>query len=194
MESIFLQYFPLLGFWIYALIFLGMVIEGEAFLFASVYLAQLGYLNLKILLIVVLIGVLFSDFFWYFIGEFLERKSKFVKKWAGKISKPMDGKLLYKPERTIFIMRFTAIYHGTIMRAGALKIPLMRYLKAIIISSVFWVASIGGIAYFSAEYIGLFKKYLKYGEVALLIGIIIFLFISHLISKYTQKEIENNII
>jgi len=49
------------------------------------------------------------------------------------------------------------------------------------------------IAYFSAEYVGLFKKYLKYGEVALLIGIIIFLFVSHLISKYTKREIEKNI-
>ncbi|HUT95961.1 MAG TPA: hypothetical protein VMW82_00035 [Candidatus Paceibacterota bacterium] len=192
MESLFLHYFISLGLWIYILIFIGMIIEGEAFLFASIYLAHIEYLNLNVLIVVVLAGIIFSDFFWYFLGGHLEKKSKFAKKWIGKISGALDRRLQNNTGSTLFIMRFTLIYHGVLMRAGALKIPLMSYLKTIIVSSIAWVSLIGGIAYFSSVYLDLFKKYLKYGEAALLIGIIIFLFISHLISKYARKGIENN--
>jgi membrane protein DedA with SNARE-associated domain len=156
-------------------------------------LARLKYLDLDILLVVVFLGIIFSDFFWYFLGEFLERRSKLVRKWMNKVSKPLDNRLHHKPFSTIFITRFAyGIYHATLIRAGALKLPLKPYLKTIVVSSIFWVSLVGGIAYFSSAYIGLFRKYLKYGEVALLIGIIIFLFISHFISKYTKKEIESN--
>jgi len=192
MESLFLHYFISLGLWIYALIFIGMIIEGETFLFASIYLAHLDYLNLNILIAVVFSGIVFSDFFWYFIGGHLEKKSQFVRKWMGKISGTLDKRLQRNPVSTLFIMRFTLIYHGVLMRAGALGIPLISYLKTIVVSSIAWVSLIGGIAYFSSAYLDLFKKYLKYGETALLIGIIIFLFISHFISKYARKGIENN--
>ena len=110
-----------------------------------------------------------------------------------KVSKPLDNTLHHKPFSTIFITRFVyGIYHATLIRAGALRLPLRPYFKTIIVSSFFWVSLVGGIAYFSSAYIGLFKKYLKYGEVALLIGIVIFLVISHFLSKYTRKEIESN--
>jgi membrane protein DedA with SNARE-associated domain len=192
MESLFLHYFISLGLWIYALIFIGMIIEGETFLFASIYLAHLDYLNLNILITVVFAGIVFSDFFWYFIGGHLEKKSQFARKWMGKVSGVLDKRMQRNPVSTLFIMRFTLIYHGVLMRAGALGVPLISYLKTIIVSSIAWVSLIGGIAYFSSAYLDLFKKYLKYGETALLIGIIIFLFISHFISKYARKGIENN--
>ncbi len=128
METLFLQYIHWMGWWAYGLVFIGMIAEGETFLFAAIYLAHLRYFNLKILLAVVFLGLIFSDFFWYFVGEFLERKSKFVSKWMGKISKPLDNKLQKRPTITIFIARFAyGIYHATLMRAGALKIPLKLY-------------------------------------------------------------------
>ena len=193
MESLFLHYFISLGLWIYVLIFIGMILEGETFLFAAIYLTRLRYLHLDVLLIVVFLGIIFSDFFWYFVGEILERRSKLVRKWMGKVSKPLDNRLQHRPMSTIFITRFTyGIYHATLMRAGALKISLKPFLKTVVISSFVWVSLVGGIAYFSYAYIGLFKRYFKYGEVALLIGIIVFLFISHLISKYARREIESN--
>jgi len=193
METLFLHYLVLMGWWVYGLIFIGMIVEGETFLFAAIYMAHLGYLNLKILLVVVFLGLIFSDFFWYFVGEFLERKSKFVRKWMGRVSQPLDSKLHKRPMSTIFMTRFAyGIYHATLMRAGALKISLKLYFKTVVISSAVWVSLIGGVAYFSSIYIGLFKKYLKYGEIALLVAIIIFLFLSHFISKYTKREIEKN--
>jgi membrane protein DedA with SNARE-associated domain len=192
MESLFLHYFISLGLWVYVLIFIGMIVEGETFLFASIYLAHLEHLNLSVLIAVVFTGIVFSDFFWYFIGKCLEKKSQFVRKWMGKVSGTLDKRLQKNPVSTLFIMRFTLIYHGVLMRAGALDIPLMSYLKTIIVSSIAWVSLIGGIAYFSSACLDLFKRYLKYGEIALLIGIVVFLLISHFISKYARKGIENN--
>jgi membrane protein DedA with SNARE-associated domain len=192
METLFLHYLVSAAWLIYILIFIGLILEGDAVLFAAFYVAHQGYLKLEILIPVVFAGALISDILWYKFGSFLEKKSAFVKKQAEKISRPIDRHLRKRPLSTIFISQFVfGLYHATLMRAGAIKVKFWSYLKTVFFSSVVWISLIGGLAYFSSLSIILLKKYVKYGEVGLLIGFIILFAIGHIISRFGKQELED---
>jgi len=191
MESIFLHYITLLGGWSYVLIFIGMFIEGDAILFASFYLADLRYLNPWTLFVVSVLGVIFGDMIWYQIGKHLEQKSAFFRKIAAKITKTLDKRLAKKPISTLCITKFTyGFHHAVLLRAGATKINFKKYFLIMSGAGLIWTTVIGGLALFSSLSIDLLKKYFKYGEIGLLIAIIVFFVIMHFISKIGNKEIE----
>jgi len=192
METIFLHYLVSATWLIYLLIFIGLILEGDAVLFAAFYLAQQGHLELEILIPVVFAGALTSDILWYKFGSFLEKKSAFVRKQAERISRPIDRHLRKRPLSTIFISQFVfGLYHATIMRAGAIKVRFWPYFKTVFLSSIVWISLIGGLAYFSSASITLLKKYIKYGEVGLLIGFMILFAIGHIISRFGKQELED---
>lgn len=191
METIFLQYIGEWGWLIYAIIFIFMFIEGDVVLFSAFYLANSGHLNTLALILIGVIGVTFGDICWYKIGEHLEKRSPFFRKIAAKITKTLDKRLQNYPVSTLCITKFTyGIHHAILLRAGAIRIPFKKYLLTMFFAAAFWTTIIGGLAYFSSASIDSFKRYIKYGEVGLLIGIIIFFAIMHLLSKLGRKEIK----
>ncbi|MFH1129625.1 MAG: VTT domain-containing protein [Patescibacteria group bacterium] len=190
-ETLFLHYITLLGGWIYVLIFIGMFVEGDAILFTAFYLASLGDLNVWTLIAVAIIGVIFGDIIWYKLGEHLEKRSGFFRKIAAKITKPLDKRLAIRPISTLCITKFTyGIHHAVLLRAGATKLPFKKYIITMFCAAVFWTSVIGGLAYFSFVSFDLLKKYIKYGEIGLLFGIILFWIITHFLTKIGNKKIE----
>jgi membrane protein DedA with SNARE-associated domain len=194
METIFLQYITQFGWIVYIIIFIAMFLEGDVVLFSAFYLANLGHLNALILILIGIIGVTFGDIIWYKIGERLEKRSAIFRKIAAKITKTLDQRLQNYPVSTLCITKFTyGIHHAILLRSGALHIPFKKYFWTMFGAATIWTAVIGGFAYFSSASIDLFKKYVKYGEVGLLIGIIVFFAIMHLLSKLGNKGIKEEI-
>lgn len=192
METLFIQYLYFLGWVVYLIIFIGMILEGEAVLFTAFYLAHQGHLRPEIVILVAMSGIFIGDILWYRLGGHLEKSSVIARKIAAKVSKRLDKHLIKQPLTTIFISKFTyGIYHGVLLRAGALKIRFKTFLRAVASSSLIWLALIGGLAYFSSVSMILLKRYFKYGEIGLVIGIIIFFIITHFISGFSKKEIED---
>ncbi len=193
METIFLHYVTILGAWIYVLIFIGMFIEGDAILFSAFYLASLGHLNVWVLFAVAVVGVVFGDVIWYKLGATLERRSKFFRKTAARITGPLDRRLSKQPISTLCITKFTyGIHHATLLRAGATALPFKKYFFTMLGAGLFWTGVIAGLAYFSFISLDLLKKYIKYGEIGLLIGIIFFMIIMHFLSRAGNKEIKES--
>ena len=191
METIFLHYITLLGGWIYVPIFIGMFVEGDAILFTAFYLANLGYFNVWTLFTISVTGVIVGDMIWYQIGKHLEQKSEFFRKIAEKTTKTIDKRLHKYPFSTLCITKFTyGIHHAVLLRAGAMHMPFKKYFLTMSFAAITWTSVIGGLAYFSSLSIGLLKRYIKYGEVGLLVGIIIFFIIMHFLSKIGNKEIK----
>ena len=191
METIFLQYITNWGWLIYVIIFIAMFVEGDAVLFTAFYLANSGHLNVPLLVIVAVIGVVFGDVVWYKIGEHLEKRSTFFRKIAAKITKTLDIRLQKHPISTLCITKFTyGIHHAILLRAGAVRLSFKKYFWTMFFAGAFWTTVIGGIAYFFASSIDLIKKYIKYGEIGLLIGLIIFWLIMHFLSRLGNKEIK----
>lgn len=192
-QTLFIHYLKGAGWLVYIFIFLGMFFEGDAILFAAFYLARSGYFDVGLLLAISIVGVVIGDLIWYKIGEHLEKRSAFFRKIANKITGPIDKRLQKKTLSTIFITKFTyGIHHGVLLRAGAIKIPFKKYFGIVSLAGTVWIFVIGLFAYFSSFSLDLLKKYVKYGEVGLLIGIIIFFVLMHLLSKIGKEEIEED--
>jgi membrane protein DedA with SNARE-associated domain len=191
METLFLQYVNEWGLLVYAIIFIAMFVEGDIVLFSAFYLANLGHINVWALITVGIVGVVFGDMIWYKIGERLEKRSAFFRKIAAKITKTLDRRLQKHPISTLWITKFTyGIHHAVLLRAGATHIPIKKYFLIMTGAAITWTGVLGGLAYFSSISIDLLGKYIKYGEISLLIGIIIFFIIMRLLSKIGHKEIK----
>jgi len=191
METIFLQYITDFGWLAYLIIFVAMFMEGDVVLFTAFYLANSGHLNAPLLVVIAVVGVVFGDVIWYKIGEHLEKRSEFFRKIAAKITKTLDKRLQKYPISTLCITKFTyGIHDAVLLRAGATHLSFKKYFWTMFFAGAFWTTVIGGLAYFFASSIDLIKKYIKYGEIGLLIGFIIFFTIMHLLSKLSHKEIK----
>ena len=189
METIFLHYTESWSLLVYVLIFLGMFIEGDVILFLSFYLAHEGDLNLFGVIIICIIGILLGDMCWYKFGIYPEKWFPFLKKRVEKISAILDDQLQKNLFRTVLISKFTYnLHHITLMRVGALRVPFKKYLKTDILSSIIWIISIGGLGYASSLSFSLFKKYLKFAEIGLLISLVIFFVLIKLITRFTKAK------
>jgi membrane protein DedA with SNARE-associated domain len=188
MSSIILAAISSLGLWNYLIIFLAMIIEGDPVLFSVFFLANEGVFSVAPLLIVVFLGVLVGDLFWYWLGIKLDKQNSKLAGWAEKIAAPFDEHLISRTFHTIFISKFTyGTYHAILVRAGMLRFPIRRFIGYDAISTLVWMAVVGGLGYFSSYSFSLIKQYIKIAEVGLLVGILFFIFLSKYISKRSRQ-------
>lgn len=174
----------------YIVIFLGMVFEGDILLFTVAFLAQQGVFNPFQLVIVVLAGVLAGDYGWYLVGVRIVPKFSRLARWVEHIAQPIDQHLTNRQLRTITISKFAySIHHPILMRAGILRLDAKKLMQNDVVASFVWIAVVGGLGYFSSLSVGLFRHYIKYAEIGLLIGLVLFLAISYLGARYARKGI-----
>lgn len=185
----FLRYlteYQTLAYWI---IFIGMMIEGDIILFTAGFLAHRGYFNVDALLLIVISGVILGDNLWYVLGEMLNEKS-YLYKFISRIASPFDEHLKNRTARTIFVAKFTyGFYRPLLLRVGSQRLPFRKFIEADIFASVVWIFIIGGLGYLSSASFFLIRHYLRYTELTLLLGIVIFILISHIITGISKKEL-----
>lgn len=173
----------------YLIIFLGMMIEGDILLFTAGFLAYRGYFNIDALSLIVFSGVILGDNLWYVFGEILKKES-FIYKFIKRIASPFDEHLKNRTARTIFIAKFAyGLYRPLLLRAGSLYLPFKKFIKADIIASIIWIFIVGGLGYLSSASFLLIRRYLRYTELTLLLGIAVFILISHIVTKISKKEL-----
>jgi len=188
MSSIILAAISSLGVWNYIIIFLAMIVEGDPFLFSAFFLANEGVFGIATLSIVIFLGVLVGDLLWYWLGIKIDKQNSKLMVWAEKVAAPFDEHLISRTFHTIFISKFTyGTYHAILVRAGMLRFPIRRFIGYDAISTIVWMAVVGGLGYFSSYSFSLARQYLKIAEVGLLIGVLGFIFLSRYISKRSIK-------
>ncbi|MCR4306352.1 MAG: hypothetical protein NUV42_00105, partial [Candidatus Yonathbacteria bacterium] len=171
MESLILQDIAAWRFLAYGIIFTGMLFEGEVFLFTAFFLATEGYIDPLDTLFFVVAGTLTGDLLWYFAGPYAE-KIGFIKKILAPIAGKIDNQLKKRPTSAILISKFIYGFHRpTLLRARLVGIGLKRFIKIAFPASIAWIAAIAVLAVLFSASIGLFKTYLKFAEIGLLIGI-----------------------
>ena len=72
---------------------------------------------------------------------------------------------------------------------GYIIIFLGMMIEGDIIAIILWVFIVGGLGYLSSASFILIKHYLRYTELTLFFGLILFILISHLISHISKKKI-----
>lgn len=189
MESLIFSYLIEWEAFVYPLIFIGMIFEGDLILFISAFLIHQGILHPVPVIMTVLWGMILGDNLWYTLGLKFRNYYPSLNKWAEKLAQPFDEHLKNRPFRTVFLSKFTyGIGHAIFFRAGAIRIKWGKLEQSDILATIFWMIIVAGLGYFSSASFTYAKHYLRFGEIALLLGLIIFFTLKHLIVKKSKGK------
>ena len=126
---------------VYAVMFFGLIFEGEFTLISAGILIHLGILNLPLTLILILAGSFTKTFYCYYLGKLIHEK------WSHtKFLKYIENRVHYffphfqeKPFWSIFISKFIMwLNFSVIVFSGYSRVKFKTYLKAEILSTVIW--------------------------------------------------------
>lgn len=173
----------------YLIIFVGMMIEGDVLLFTAGFLANRGIFDVITLLIIIFSGVILGDNLWYIFGEIIKKES-YLYGFIERLTLPFDEHLKNRTIRTIFIAKFAyGFYRPLLLRAGSQNLSFKKFIKADVFASTVWIFLIGGLGYISSASFFIIRRYLRYTELTLFLGIAIFILISHIIAGISKKEL-----
>lgn len=132
----------------YFLIFLIMIVEGPIMTVAAAFAASLGYFNIWAIFILSDLADLVSDALFYFIGHFTRRKffDKYTNLFGeGSYLRKIEEKYKKHPGKTIFFLKMSPFAAPGLMAAGAVKVPLKKYIYWNVINNlprtIFFVAT-----------------------------------------------------
>ncbi len=135
----------------YAMIFAGIIFEGEFIIICTGILAYLGALDVYSVFVFILCGGVGKTFLGYYIGTVINKnwkETKFVKYLERRVSYVMPH-FEARPFWSIFLSKFIlGVNHIVIIFSGFKRIPLKTYLKAEFISTVIWAPLLLSLGYF----------------------------------------------
>lgn len=180
----------------YAVIFLGLIFEGEVVVITTGVLAYLGALDFTLSLILIFTGSFVKTFSLYYVGEIMNKKFS-----HSKFFQYIERRVLYfmprfeqKPFWSIFLSKFImGTNYLVILFSGYKKISFKTFLKAEIISTIIWAPALLSLGYFfSSTAISISKEIGKFSLVILGLVIVFLLFDKIISSIYTFFEYFKN--
>ncbi len=164
----------------YAIIYLGLVFEGEVVVISAGVLAHLGALNVYIVLIFILLGALSKTFVGYELGKFLHTKFQ-EHAFFRYIRKRVYGVLprfKTRPFWSIFASKFIwGANNVAILFSGYERISYKKFLKAEIFATMIWAPLLLFLGYvFSYAALNVSREIWKFLAVVLVLYIAFFLF------------------
>ncbi|MBI3627525.1 MAG: hypothetical protein HY220_02120 [Candidatus Sungbacteria bacterium] len=175
----------------YAFIFFGMIFEGDIILFTAAFLARLGYLNPAKTILVVAVGLLIGETFWYQIGVWL-RETKvwlFVRHWIERLTNRFNTHLAERTARTLFISKFMyGLGHLMVVKAGLLNIEPKKIWRKDSLAVFMWFLIVASLGFFSSATLIHVRHYLRFTEIALLSGLLVFILLEFLIGRLSDLE------
>jgi membrane protein DedA with SNARE-associated domain len=180
---IFLQSLLDLGPILYIVLFIGMFIEGEVLILTTAFLVHEHILHPAPAFVSIVTGAILGDFAWYYIGTSVIEKIPLVNTIVNRLTRRFSAPLLKRPFVLLFISKFTyGLHHALLIQAGKVKLPLRTYTRIVLLSNAIWILIIASLGFFLGASFEAVKHYLKFGEVVLLVGVIIFFLIEHFIT------------
>lgn len=180
----------------YAVIFLGLIFEGEVVVITTGVLAYLGALDFTLSLVFIFTGSFVKTFVLYYLGEILNKKFSY-----NKFFQYIEKRVLYfmprfeqKPFWSIFLSKFImGTNYLVILFSGYKKINLKTFLKAEIISTFIWAPLLLSIGFFfSQTAISISKEIGKFSMIIFILIVVFLLFDKIISSFYTLYEYLKN--
>ena len=180
--------------------FLGAILGGEEILVLLSILAAQGFFSIYTMFIFFYIGILVSDFIWFFIGKYHSfnwlKKKKFIANTFNKAGNLLDKLSSKKKFQALLITKFLyGLRIPTIVYLARHKMPAKKFLIYSIILNLAWVSIITLLGFSAGKGIALAQKISNNIVLALfLIGLTLLLFtlfikwISNLVKKKLQEE------
>ncbi len=185
----------------YAILFVGMLLEGETLLLGSGILIHLGAFDPLDTFFIALAGSFVGDLLWYFLGTFLYHRysgSKIIHYAKRNILRVFPN-FEYKPFWSIVVSKFI---YGTnrsmLMLCGFSKIKLSLFAKAEVFAAPLWVVMtliLGSILSYAALNV---THRIRIFGIIVVSAIVIFLMVEHFIfvrvRTTAQKQNKSNTI
>jgi membrane protein DedA with SNARE-associated domain len=189
MDSNFFEHIVAWQSYSYIVLFLGMFIDANVTILASVFVAGVGQFKTSLLMGVVVAGALLEQLGWYGIGRFLAKKD-FLAKWADRLVGRYDRHLLNRTFHSLLLSKFIlGIHRATLVRCGMLKISLSEFLKASLPATAVWLLVVGILGLFFRSSYNILKNYIHYAGAILLALFLILVVIEFYISRRLKKEL-----
>src|SRR3989344_4085027 len=189
MHTLFLQYIVVWKPLGYILAFIALALEGEGPLFVFGFLTAQGFFDPFLMFLVLYAGTVFGDAGWFALGHYVTR-FKVLRIWADRLATPFDEHLRERPFKTIFFSQFIyGIHHAIWVRAGSLGLPFVRLMRPDALASIFWVFIVGGLGNGASLSLWPIAKFLRYGEIILLFGLILFILFQKFVTKYIRRRL-----
>jgi membrane protein DedA with SNARE-associated domain len=180
----------------YAVIFLGLIFEGEVIVITTGILCSLGALDFTLSLVFIFTGSFVKTFILYYIGELVNKKFS-----QNTFFQYIERRVLYfmprfrqKPFWSIFLSKFImGTNYLVILFSGYNRISFKTFLKAEIISTIIWAPVLLSLGFFfSQTAISVSKEIGKFSLVILALVIVFLLFDKIVASIYTFYEYFKN--
>jgi membrane protein DedA with SNARE-associated domain len=164
----------------YALIFLGLIFEGEIVVISAGILSHLGALNVWFTLLFIVLGAFTKTFLCYYIGTVIHDKwseNNFLKYIERRVFFIMPH-FTQRPFWSVFISKFIiGTNYMVAIFSGYKRINYKTYLKAEIIGTLIWAPALLSLGYFfSYTALQISREISRFSLVILILMILFFLF------------------
>lgn len=189
METVIPIIIQVLGQYGNLIVFLGVMIGGEAILLPAVFLASIGVMDLFWVLFFGLAGIMLSDSVWYWVGTKLHGRSDYVDKIINRQRYQKQIDLLRRKftKHSNRILIFSKFVYGTriatILYSGYRKITYETFLKYNFIGSFLWLILITLLGYgigLSWQRLAEYNDYIKY---LALFGVLVLFMVRYIVQK-----------
>lgn len=191
------DFFHLLPYWGYPLMFVLMFFEGPFATMIAAFLASQGLFNVGIVFILSVAGDVLGDIGLYHIGYFggpkiIEKTQKFLKISDATVEK-LKNKFHQNSGKLIFYVKSTTgLSYITFTLAGALRMKLLKFIKYSILGGLVWSSLLVFLGYFFGYAAAQISQYIKYAGVAIFAMAVLALVVISIIKKRESAEILGN--
>jgi len=181
----------------YLAVFLGTLVWGETIMIAAGFIASLQTIELNIYLVMLFgaLGTLVADNFWYLIGHFGKKGSRFLEKYESyakrkpKFIEKIKIKFNDHSGKTIFFSKFV---YGTrivaLITAGVVGMKYRKFIIANFLSVIVWSVVMALVGFYLGEGYEQIKQYTQWAEYILLAAVIAFIVIRVIIYLVRSKK------
>lgn len=178
----------------YALVFLGMIIEGPIVMVASGFFLRFGVFDLIPIYMVLAIGDLVADIMWYYIGYYyaeplIRKKGRFLGVTPEVFEKVK--RLLHDHQTLILLGTKVTIGFGlalgTVITAGAVKVPFKKFVILNLIGEMALSAMLLTVGYYSGHFYSAIGK--GFREVFLVAGLLFIAAVIFGFAKYMKSRV-----
>lgn len=176
---------------VYAFIILTACIEGPILSIIFGILIKLGYFSVLPIYFCLMIGDLFGDTIWYWVGhsfgyDFVKKYGKYFSIHMSDIDKVK--KIFHRYKRSILLISKLTTGFGfaivTLFTAGLVRIPFRQYISMNLLGQFVWTGLLMSLGYFFSELYITFDHVLA--RVSIIVGFIIIVAIFIGVGKYVK--------
>jgi membrane protein DedA with SNARE-associated domain len=184
----------------YLAVFIGSLVEGEAFVIVASFMAYLGKMHLPLVMLVAFLGTWISDIVWFMIGRYSSNNIFEKWQWLNRLNNQSIQIIGKKPRTMSFFMRF--MYGLRIIvpfTLGKTSISNTTFLVYNAFGVFLWVGVFSAIGYFLAGLTETIFGKMRHLEIivptVVVITLLCFIYASHIIEYllkiYPRKQNPN---